>query len=85
MENKLTAREMFEELGYKQIKLADEGLVALYEKIIFSDRQSIYFYPEKAVRIIFHSGERIYPPIIDMKELKAINKQIEELGWIGSE
>ena len=77
----MSAKEMFEELGYKKIKLADEGLVALYEKIIFGDRQSIYFYPEKTVRIIFHSGERIYPPIIDMKELQAINKQIEELGW----
>ena len=77
----MSAKKNFEELGYEQIKLADEGLVALYEKIIFGDRQSIYFYPEKAVRIIFHSGERIYPPIIDMKELQAINKQIEELGW----
>ena len=50
----MSAREMFEELGYKEIKLADEGLVALYEKIIFGDRQSIHFYPEKTVRIIFH-------------------------------
>ena len=80
-DDKVSAKEMFEKLGYEEIKLTDDGLVALYEKIIFGDRQSIYFYPEKSVRIIFHSGERIYPPIIDSRELQAINKQVEELGW----
>ena len=77
----MKAREMFEKLGYTETKLTDEIITKLYEKNIFGDRQSIYFYPEKSVRIIFYSSEKIYPPLITLEELQAINKQVEELGW----
>ena len=78
----MKAKEMFEKLGYAETKLTDEMITKLYEKNIFGDRQMIYFYPEKSVRIIFYSNGKIYPPLITLEELQAINKQVEELGWL---
>jgi hypothetical protein len=78
----MKAKEMFEKLGYKEKKLIDESLVAWYEKNVFKDKQCIYFYPEKEIRITLEdNNNRVYPPIFNLKELQAINKQVEELGW----
>ena len=78
----MSAKEMFEELGYKEVKLTDEGLCALYEKQMYVNiKQCVYFYPEKEVRITYEDKGRVYSPIFKIDLLQPINKQVEELGW----
>lgn len=77
----MTAKEMFKELGYEKIRLADENIVVLYERPVYGEKEYIYFYPEKQLRITFESKNKVYPPTFTLEELKAINKQVEELGW----
>ena len=82
---KMTAKEMFEKLGYKQLgsfRPDDNYIVIAWDKEKYSDRFTIYFYNDKAVRVIMETkrGE-IYPLIVELEELQAINKQVEELDW----
>lgn len=82
-----SARELFEELEYECDESCD-GI--LYEKYIDSDRcgveqHSIRFDKidktvEKYVGEAAFSKKN-YRAYINLKELKAINKQVEELGW----
>ena len=71
----MKAKEMFEKLGYMHIiyRWGDIGYIQQ------SNGVEISFYSQnKVVEIISN-----YDTIIEFKtnELKAINKQIEELGW----
>ena len=82
MEYKLkSAREMFEELGYECDKSCD-GI--LYSKYIGDILYQIDFdncnkwVKKQRIKELFEPSESAY---IDIKELQAINKQIEELGW----
>ena len=68
----MTAKEMFEELGYTQkIKNIREDAVIVYGKV-------------EAI-ISFDENKQVYKEgttsIITLDEWKAINRQIEELGW----
>ena len=64
------ADEMFEELGYEKI---DEDYKILY---IAVGIQRIEFNKiDKKINIIF-------PQNFTMQELEAINKKVEELGWL---
>ena len=78
----MSAREMFEKLGYEieqdnEVRLVyikvtqdngiDDGLI---EKVIF----------EKIHRWISATSDGYFIPI-SFEELQAINKQVEELGW----
>lgn len=81
----MSAKELFEKLGYVQLgssKPNDNYIVIAWDKEKYGDRFTIYFYGDKAVRVVMETkrGE-IYPPIIELKELQAINQQIKELGW----
>ncbi len=68
-----TAKEMFEELGYKIVRDDEEFLD--YE----TEEYYISFWKHKK---IFYKVEYGYDAgDITMQELKAINKQVEELGW----
>lgn len=82
----MKAKDMFEKLGYKQLgsfKPNDNYIVIAWDKEIYDDRFTIYFYGDKAVRVVMETkrGE-IYPPIIELEELQAINQQCRELGWL---
>lgn len=71
----MTAKEMFEELGYicdntKDWKIAYKGFNCLDEIIIYKQTKT---FQKKS----FGKNESIF----NFKELKAINKQVEELGW----
>ena len=79
-----SADEMFEELGYK--KILDSDLEAKYEysETLMGDKilQIIVF--AKIGKIVFsydgYSNNRtVYG--LGIKELKAINKKVEELKW----
>lgn len=69
----MLAKEMFEELGYKQISNGVNYIIYNFE-----EKFELRFYlPQQEIEII---GE---PPFntLDLDEIKAINKQIEELEW----
>ena len=63
-----SARELFEELGYKE-----EHHIAYIKYYNQREDYYIWFYKDsKTIEARFN---------IDVKTLKAINKQVEELGW----
>lgn len=81
----MTAKEMFEELGYKQVSITNnsvryEGkptMIGAYEFYIeiWKREEMDDFLIRKAIII------KEYVLNIWGEELKAINKQVEELGW----
>ena len=70
-----TAKEMFEQLGYKQIRNSEEFIE--YEK----DGRNISFELETHTFAGVHVWLDCQAILIDAKELQAINKQFEDLGW----
>lgn len=82
----MTAKEMFEKLGYRTLgtlKPDDDYIIIAYEKEVYEEKEYIYFYGAEEVRVYLEDKRgRIYPPIVELAELQAINKQIEELGWL---
>ena len=67
-EAKLSAKEMFEELGYTYYK---SNNMILYE---ISEINYFIFSPDKEITVGDYG--------IDVATLKAINQQCKELGWI---
>lgn len=93
-----TAKEMFEELGYKILTEETSqdipriswgrGLDTRFEIIYKIDKELVLFYKDKSIATVqYGSGDdddRIHYLSYGNTEinlLKAINKQIEELGW----
>ena len=71
-----TARELFEELGFKQIaKVEGEGIGYMKEEPYVGVS---FIYGQKVVVV---DDELIYKTL-DMSLFKAIQKQLQELGWI---
>lgn len=68
-----SAKEMFEELGY--LCYSDDEAICFCNKEF--GRISFYLYEEEYT--FFSDETRI---MIDSKLRKAINKQVEELGWL---
>ena len=67
-----TAKEMFEELGYEQQTKND---VIYYFKKIHIPKSDIVY----SINFIIDTKEIFISKNIDLEELKAINKQVEEL------
>lgn len=84
----MSAREMFEELGYKQEK-GDKIYITYYngnfenkqrcDKQITFDLESKSFIAYSPYELNDYEDCSIF---INTEELQAINKQIEELGWL---
>lgn len=79
----MNAKEMFEKLGFKYNKNCYEYPLKYdkkrkVESILEVDEDSFSFYQVDKVITIWKDGRGI---TLDFKELQAINKQIEELGW----
>lgn len=69
----MTAKEMFEELGYGVRKENDMIICENnWQKITFKDKFNIFVRPK-----VFMGNFAI----LDKYTIKAIQKQIEELGW----
>lgn len=65
-----SAREMFEELGYELIN---------HKAIVYRSKHET----GRLIRIAFFDNKKILiTESIGIDEIKAINKQIEELGWL---
>ena len=69
-----SAREMFEELGYEQ---EIKNNVIYYLKEIHIPKSKIIH----SINFINDKKEVFVSKNLDVKELQAINKQVEELGW----
>lgn len=73
------ADKMFEELGYKKYK-SEDGNKERYirnglEIILFDNKRKI------VTAYIWNDGAREIPKVLDIQELQAINKKVEELKW----
>ena len=72
----MSAKEMFEKLGYEEKKYREDCIIYRHNK-----------YPHQQIKITIKKGMFIkeddyslaYPITYD--DLQAINKQVEELGW----
>ena len=73
----MTAKEMFEKLGYKQ-KIQNDVIYYFKEVNIPKQYGSSIFYH---INFILKDKEIFISRNLLLEELKAINKQIEELGW----
>ena len=75
-----SAKEMFEGLGYS---LVENSLGLKYQKLVVDMLWVIYFDTKfkYLTTAIIHDEYETYHAL-DMNELKAINKQCEELGWL---
>ncbi len=76
----MNAKDMFEELGYKQV---ENNVNYIGYKFEFNDGSPIYstirFYlPQQCIE--FYYNDDILNSI-ELEELQAINKQVEELEW----
>lgn len=76
-----TAKEMFEELGYER-RFCDEDIISYENKKDWRYDKNIDFYLEDKIIKSFQItvGGR-FELAMTPQELKAINKQVEELGW----
>lgn len=86
--NTTNAKEMFEQLGYK---LDEQEDYLIYWKIA-KEQQSNRYYRQNEIQIEFNLTYKTIEKrelfntdensnIITLRELQAINKQIEELSW----
>lgn len=76
----LSAKEMFEELGYKEAE-NDIYFLKYYKPGKLSHDKEIKFHKlDKSITV--KDDNRINYRWFNMKELQAINKQAEELGWL---
>lgn len=79
-----SAREMFEELGFRKCDgVYREGETLLYEKTICDGRDVLYVRFLYGMVRVTELANYVYN--IDGKLMKAIYKQMEELGWLDSE
>ena len=74
-----SAKEMFEELGFKGKETEDviEYSRSLFKHFTFLQKEKITFYKDDYFRYFYLNG--VYDIHKDL--LQAINQQINELGW----
>jgi len=76
----LTADEMFEKLGY--IKSHIQKHAGMIEDEYYYSKEHVLLTFWKDREVSKYSDETETSDYINMQELKAINKKVEELGWI---
>ena len=74
----MSAKEMFEKLGFNGIE-TDYSLIYRYMGTKANYQCELYFYLTLKEYVVGVDDECIS---IDMRLHKAINKQLEELGWL---
>ena len=74
----MTARELFEELGFKGVD-TDYSLIYRYMGTKIDYECEVYFYLTIKEYVVAVGDECIS---VDMKLHKAIHTQLEELGWL---
>ena len=71
-----TAEKLFEELGYKKVR--DDERFIKYRKPYDND----YIVMDKETKDFIKNFDFAYWKAVNMQELQAINKKVEELGWL---
>lgn len=75
----MSAKEMFEKLGYEFKK--EKGIGIVYYKFVSNeDKENLCGYDWEN-KVTFFEKQVYSDKYINMDLLQAINKQIEELGW----
>ena len=80
-----SAREMFEELGFKLDE--DDGPFLTYRKILSMDNtfEISFFKPKYETTLVFFnsvkSGKAFPRSALRAEEVKTVAKQMEEFGW----
>lgn len=77
----MTAREMFEKLGYRCIK-SDRSIWYINDSDKENYRNVEFYFCDCTFNAIGNYGD---PLMVNVKELEAINKQCEEIGWFEEE
>lgn len=77
----MTAREMFEKLGYRCIK-SDRSIWYINDSDKENYRSVEFYFCDCTFDAIGNYGD---PLMVNVKELEAINKQCEEIGWFEEE
>lgn len=77
----MTAEEMFDELGYRCIK-RDYSICYINDSDDENNRSVDFYFCDCAFDATDTYGD---PLAVNVKELEAINKQCEELGWLEEE
>ena len=78
-----SAREMFENLGYQKVRDSLNSLI--YDKAdVFDYYQILFNKNDKTVSIKYNHLDVTYTTFfpVDIKLFMAIQKQLEELGWL---
>lgn len=79
----MTAREMFEKLGYSKAPEFEEVVIFRKGYDEYSAKIIEFNKTRKTVVVyLIYSYTNSDHCSADMNELKAINKQVEELGWL---
>lgn len=80
-----SAKEMFEELGYELANDCKYYLLYAKARKKYPEYENDYYhisFEKKDKTIIKTYGDDNTPAEITMRELRAINKQVEELKWL---
>ena len=80
----MKAKEMFEKLGY-ELKQGIDFLLYVLESEENPDIQYYIEFNTDVKIIIIDTNHKDFINDITLKELQAINKQVEELGWLDNE
>lgn len=81
--NKKSADELFKELGFEKVIDNEKEVKYQYKNIIMGDKIEHTIQIAKIGKIIFSYRDDNNHQVMGLskKELKAINKKVEELGW----
>lgn len=79
------ADKMFEELGYRLLPkdINNKGILLHYirnSNLSANESEHIVFYSDKEIKSYYTYCS--FNKTLNMQELQAINKKVEELGWI---
>ena len=69
----MSAKEMFEKLGY-EYELTEDNVIEYWKNVNGINYEIDFDLDIKKLSILWNNN-------ITLKELQAINKQVEELGW----
>lgn len=83
----MTAKEMFEKLGYYKYDINVDDLLIGWQRYDGKSRYyNIHFYVNKKIRIcgahITEAFAVFVDDLLSVEELQAITQQMKELGWI---
>lgn len=78
-----TAEEMFKQLGYEKFITIEGYIIYVHScESRFDDDEALIYYPKYIAFVLDEKYVRFGYINITIEELKAVNKQCEELGWI---